>query len=69
MVDGSFRGERLRPLVPWWTAARERASGKLRELARRRRVTRERWGLVGIAMTVPTVAFLLLGGCHERLLD
>jgi hypothetical protein len=33
MVDGSFRGERLRPLGLWWTAARGRESRQLRELA------------------------------------
>jgi hypothetical protein len=35
MVDGSFRGGRLRPLGLWWTAAGERESRKLRELAGR----------------------------------
>jgi hypothetical protein len=35
MVDGSIRGERLRPLGLWWTAARGRESRKLRELAGR----------------------------------
>ena len=35
MVDGSFRGERLRPLDLWWTAALGRESRKLRELAGR----------------------------------
>jgi hypothetical protein len=32
MVDGSIRGERLRPLGLWWIAARGRESRKLREL-------------------------------------
>jgi hypothetical protein len=35
MVDGSFRGGRLRPLGVWWTAARGRESRQLRELAGR----------------------------------
>jgi hypothetical protein len=35
MVDGSFRGGRLRPLGLWWTAAGGRESRKLRELAGR----------------------------------
>jgi hypothetical protein len=35
MVDGSIRGERLRPLGLWWTAARGRESRQLRELAGR----------------------------------
>jgi hypothetical protein len=35
MVDGSIRGERLRPLGLWWTAARGRESRKLREPAGR----------------------------------
>jgi len=33
MVDGSIRGERLRPLGLWRTAARGRESRKLRERA------------------------------------
>jgi hypothetical protein len=33
MVDGSIRERRHRPLGLWWTAARGRASRKLRELA------------------------------------
>ena len=33
MVDGSIRGERLRPLGLCWSAARGRESRKLRELA------------------------------------
>jgi hypothetical protein len=43
MVDGSIRGERLRPLGLWRTAARGRESRKLRELAGRLRVICERW--------------------------
>jgi hypothetical protein len=35
MVDGSIRGERLRPLGLWWTAARGRESQHLREPAGR----------------------------------
>jgi hypothetical protein len=35
VVDGSIRGERLRPLGLWWTAALGRESRKLRELAGR----------------------------------
>ena len=35
MVDGSFRGGRLRPLGLWWTAAGGRESRQLRELAGR----------------------------------
>ncbi len=35
MVDGSIRGERLRPLGLWWSAARGRGSRQLRELAGR----------------------------------
>ncbi len=35
MVDGSSRGERLRPLGLLWSAARGRVSQKLRELAGR----------------------------------
>ena len=35
MVDGSIRGERLRPLGLWWTAARGRESRQLREPAGR----------------------------------
>ena len=46
MVDGSFRGERLRPLGLWWTAARGRESRKLRELAGRLAAIGE-WGLGG----------------------
>jgi hypothetical protein len=45
MVDGSFRGERLRPLGLWWTAARGRESRKLRELAGRLAIGE--WGLGG----------------------
>ena len=33
MVDGSIRGERLRPLGLWWTAARGRESRQLWERA------------------------------------
>src|SRR5215216_3837985 len=43
MVDGSIRGERLRPLGLWWTAARGRESRQLRELAGRLRVIWEWW--------------------------
>jgi hypothetical protein len=35
MVDGSSRGDRLRPLGLWWIAARGRESRQLRELAGR----------------------------------
>lgn len=47
MVDGSFRGERLRPLGLWWTAARERVSRKLRELAGRVCAIWEWWAYGG----------------------
>jgi hypothetical protein len=43
MVDGSFRGGRLRPLGLWWTAAGGRESRKLREPAGRLRVIWEWW--------------------------
>src|SRR5206468_12618250 len=44
MVDGSIRGERLRPLCLWWTAAGGgRESRKLRELAGRLAVIWEWW--------------------------
>jgi hypothetical protein len=43
MVDGSSRGERLRPLGLWWTAARGRESRQLRELAGRLVVVWELW--------------------------
>ena len=43
MVDGSFRGGRLRPLGLWWTAAGGRESRKLRERAGRLAVIWERW--------------------------
>jgi hypothetical protein len=43
MVDGSIRGDRLRPLGLWWTAACGRESRKLRELAGRLRVIWECW--------------------------
>ena len=43
MVDGSIRGERLRPLGLWWTAARGRESRKLWEPAGRLRVIWEWW--------------------------
>jgi hypothetical protein len=33
MVDRSVRGDRLRPLCLWWTAAGRRESQSLRELA------------------------------------
>ena len=47
MVDGSVRGERLRPLGLWWTSARRaRESRKLRELAGRLVAICE-WGLGG----------------------
>jgi hypothetical protein len=35
MVDGSIRGDRLRPLGLWWSAAGGRVSQSLRELAGR----------------------------------
>jgi hypothetical protein len=43
MVDGSIRGERLRPLGLWWTAARGRESRQLRERAGRLVVIWEWW--------------------------
>jgi hypothetical protein len=43
MVDGSIRGERLRPLGLWWTAARGRESRQLRERAGRLAVIWEWW--------------------------
>jgi hypothetical protein len=43
MVDGSFRGGRLRPLGLWWTAAGGRESRKLREPAGGVRVIWEWW--------------------------
>ena len=43
MVDGSIRGERLRPLGLWWTAARGRESQQLREPAGRLGVIWEWW--------------------------
>lgn len=43
MVDGSIRGERLRPLGLWWTAALGRESRQLRELAGRLAVIWEWW--------------------------
>jgi hypothetical protein len=43
MVDGSVRGERLRPLGLWWTAARGRESRNLWERAGRLAVIRDRW--------------------------
>jgi hypothetical protein len=47
MVDGSIRGERLRPLGLWWTAAApRRESRQLRERAGRLRVI---LGVVGLA--------------------
>jgi hypothetical protein len=49
MVDGSFRGERLRPLGLWWTAARGRVSRKLGELAGRLAAIE---GVVGLAERV-----------------
>jgi hypothetical protein len=55
MVDGSFRGERLRPLGLWWTAARGRVSRKLRELAGRLGAIGEWWALaerVGVLVGV-----------------
>jgi hypothetical protein len=52
MVDGSIRGERLRPLCLRWTTARERVSGKLGEPAGRVRAI---WELVGLAKRIGTV--------------
>jgi hypothetical protein len=49
MVDGSIRGERLRPLGLWWTAARGRESRQLRERAGRLAVI---WGVVGVTERV-----------------
>ena len=47
MVDRSIRGERLRPLVLCWIAARGRVSRKLRELARRLAAIWEWWAFGG----------------------
>jgi hypothetical protein len=52
MVDGSIRGERLRPLVLCWTTARGRVSRKLREPAGRLGAI---WELVGLAERVGRV--------------
>ena len=49
MVDGSLRGERLRPLVLCWIAARGRVSQKPRELTGRLRAI---WEVVGLAERV-----------------
>ena len=46
MVDGSFRGERLRPLILRMTTARGRVSRKPRELAGRLVAI---WEMVGMA--------------------
>jgi hypothetical protein len=43
MVDGSIRGERLRPLGLWWTAALGRESRQLRERAGRLAFIGEWW--------------------------
>src|SRR5512134_1300850 len=43
MVDRSIRGNRLRPLGLWWTAARWRGSQSLRELAGRVAVIFDGW--------------------------
>jgi hypothetical protein len=61
MVDGSFRGGRLRPLGLWWTAAGWRESRKLRELARRLAAIE---GVVGLAERVGGAG---LGDGFERL--
>jgi hypothetical protein len=45
MVDGSIRGDRLRPLGLLWTAAGRRESQSLRELAGRLGVILDGWGL------------------------
>jgi hypothetical protein len=45
MVDGSFRGKRLRPLGLWWAVARGRESRKLREPAGRLKAIWEGLGL------------------------
>jgi hypothetical protein len=60
MVDGSFRGGRLRPLGLWWTAAGGRESRKLRELAGRLAAIE---GVVSLAERVGE----LLGDGFERL--
>jgi hypothetical protein len=52
MVDGSSRGERLRPLGLGWIAARGRGSRSLRELAGRLGAI---WEVVGLAERVGTV--------------
>ena len=49
MVDGSIRGERLRPLGLWWTAARGRES---RQSAGAGRKSACHLGLVGLAEQV-----------------
>jgi hypothetical protein len=43
MVDGSIRGERLRPLGLWSTAALGRVSRKLREPAGRLKAISDSW--------------------------
>jgi hypothetical protein len=43
MVDGSIRGDRLRPLGLWWTAAGGRVSRQLRERAGRLRGIWDWW--------------------------
>jgi hypothetical protein len=53
MVDGSSRGERLRPLVLRWIAARGRVSRKPRELAGRLGGI---WEVMGLAERVGEVS-------------
>jgi hypothetical protein len=52
MVDGSIRGERLRPLGLWSTAALGRVSRKLREPAGRLKAI---WDSVGMAEAIDGV--------------
>jgi hypothetical protein len=49
MVDGSLRGERLRPLVLCWITAEGRVSQKLRELTGRLGAI---WEVAGVAERV-----------------
>jgi hypothetical protein len=62
MVDRSIRGERLRPLGLWWTAAGRRESQSLREQAGRLAVI---FDGVGLAEAVGTVVGQLTGSRAE----
>jgi hypothetical protein len=48
MVDGSIRGERLRPLGLWSTAARKRVSRELGEPAGRLAAIWDSWALAAV---------------------